>query len=162
MTETLAPITRSVTVRCSAERAFELFTARMDAWWPVETHSRAAMEHEDEGLKVERIEFQGRVGGQVLEHMSDGEARSWGEILTWEPPRRFVLAWKPHPRPDPPTEVEVRFDPAGEGTEVVLVHRAWERLIGIRPDLDTAHAGYAAGWVRTLERFAEAADRDAA
>jgi hypothetical protein len=56
----------------------------------------------------------------------------------------------------------VRFDPAGEGTEVVLVHRAWERLIGIRPDLETAHAGYAAGWVRTLERFAEAADRDAA
>jgi len=41
---------------------------------------------------------------------------------------RFVLAWKPHSRPVPPTEVEVRFVPDGEGTRVELEHRGWERV----------------------------------
>ena len=40
----IEPIQRSVTVPLEPEVAFELFTARMDTWWPVQTHSRAEME----------------------------------------------------------------------------------------------------------------------
>lgn len=161
MTEDLHPITRSVSVRCSPERAFEIFTEEMGSWWPIDTHSRAATEFEDEALKVERIEFQPGAGGLVLEHMSNGAVLPWGEVLQWEPPRRFVLAWKPHPREQPPTELEVRFAPAAGGTEVILVHRAWERLVGIQPDVAAGHANYSAGWEHTLSRFAVAADETA-
>lgn len=144
------PIRRSVTVHCNLERAFEVFTAEMGRWWPVATHSRAASEFEAEELKVERVEFQPFAGGQVLEHMSNGTALPWAEVLVWEPPVRLVMAWKPHPRPTPPTEVEVRFTAQGEHTLVELEHRGWERL---GPDAIEGRAGYSEGWVLTLERF---------
>ncbi len=35
-----------------------------------------------------------------------------------EPPARIVLAWKPNDRPEPPTEVEIHFEPDGDGTLV--------------------------------------------
>ncbi len=152
MSEQFGPIRTSVVARCSPERAFRVFTDEMGSWWPAQTHSRAAAEFE--GLKVERIEFQGRRGGQVLEHMSNGESLPWAEVTAWEPPSRFVLAWRPHSRPQPPTEVEVTFTPHEEGTLVVLEHRGWERLT---EDFRELYADYAGGWIKTLSRFAEAA-----
>ena len=157
MAEWVEPIRRSVTVRCSPERAFEVFTEEMGTWWPAGTHSRAAVE--SEGLEVERIELQGRVGGQVLEHMSDGRTLPWAEVLVWEPPRRFVLAWRPHSRPQPPTEVEVTFTPRGDDTLVELEHRGWERLT---EDFRELYADYSGGWIQTLEQFAAAANQQAA
>lgn len=157
MSQALEPIVRSVRVRCSLERAFEVFTAEMHSWWPVATHSRSASEHEGEGIGVERVEFQGRVGGRILEHTSGGRVLPWAEIVGWEPPRRFVMAWKPHAREQPPTEVEVTFNPIEGGTEVVLVHSGWERLEGIQPDLERLYGSYAGGWTQTLSRFADAA-----
>ena len=68
----LQPIRRSVTVSCPPERAFRLFTEEIGSWWPVETHSRAVDDVGDEGLKVERVEFQARVGGQVPGDLADG------------------------------------------------------------------------------------------
>lgn len=154
------PIVRSVTVPLDAAAAFELFTARMETWWPVATHSRAATEFEGEELHVTGVEFQARVGGQVLERMSDGRTLPWAEIVAWDPPHRFVMAWKPHPRPQPPTEVEVRFVPSADGTLVELEHRAWERLTEpIAPEL---YERYAGGWVKTLGAFADAAGREVA
>lgn len=154
------PIRRSVTVRCAPERAFEVFTTEMTTWWPHASHSRAAMEFDDDpGLITTSIEFQGRVGGQVLEHMSDGRSLPWAEITVWEPPRRFVMAWRPHSRPQPPTDVEVIFTATPGGTEVVLEHRGWERLT---EDYAELYASYGGGWVGTLGHFAEAANREAA
>jgi activator of Hsp90 ATPase-like protein len=156
----LVPIQRSVTVPLEPAEAFELFTARMESWWPVRTHSRAEREFEDEDVHVERIEFQGTVGGGVLEHMTDGRVLPWAEILVWEPPVRFVMAWKPNERAQPPTDVEVRFTPVDGGTLVELEHRGWERLTeAIAPEL---HASYAGGWIGTLSAFAAAAEEEVA
>lgn len=148
------PIRRSISVPVPPERAFELFTDRMHTWWPVQDYSRAASEFEGQGVKTERIEFPQQAGAEVLEHLSNGEALSWGEVLQWEPPVRFVLAWKPHPRPDPPTEVEVRFTAEGDGTLVELEHRGWERLGEGSAD---RRESYDMGWAPTLARFAEVA-----
>ena len=150
------PIQRSVTVPLDPERAFELFTARMDTWWPVETHSRAETEFEDEDLHVDRVEFQPHAGGQVLEHLSDGRVLPWAEVLVWEPPHRFVMAWKPHSRPQPATDVEVRFTARDGATLVELEHRGWERLTGTLAEI---YESYAGGWIGTLSRFAAAAER---
>ena len=108
---------------------------------------------------MERIEFQGQVAGQVLEHMSNGQALPWAEVLAWDPPRRFVLAWKPHSRAQPPTEVEVTFTPNGIGTLVELQHRGWERLTEDHLEL---YDSYGSGWIETLNRFATAAREEAA
>jgi uncharacterized protein YndB with AHSA1/START domain len=154
------PIQRSVTVPLEPERAFELFTARMGTWWPIETHSRAEMELEDEDVHVESVEFQGHAGGQVLEHLSDGRVLPWAEVLIWEPPHRFVMAWKPHSRPQPATDVEVRFTPVDAGTLVELEHRRWERLAEtLAPEI---YESYAGGWIGTLSRFAATAVRKVA
>ena len=144
------PVLRSVTVRCARERAFRVFTEEIGSWWPVELHSRAVSEFEGQDLKVERLEFQPYVGGQVLEHLSNGETLPWGDVIAWDPPNAFTLAWKPHPRPTPPTEVEVRFTAQGDHTLVELEHRGWERLGG---DVEEARSGYAEGWIAPLERF---------
>lgn len=154
------PIRRSVVTGCDVERAFRLFTEEIGTWWPVQTHSRAVSDFEGEGVKVERIEFQTREGGQVLEHMSNGQALPWGEVIVWDPPSRFVLAWQPGFSERPPTELEIRFSTAdGGGTLVELEHRGWERL-GDEAAAEVArlYGDYAAGWGLTLERFRAAAE----
>jgi uncharacterized protein YndB with AHSA1/START domain len=159
VTAQVEPIRRSVTVRGAPERAFSVFTDDIDGWWPTETHSRSAVELEDEDVKVERIEFQGRVGGHVLEHMSNGSTLSWAEVVVWEPPRRVVLAWRPHSRPQTPTEIEVTFTAEDGGTLVELEHRGWERL---EEDFRDLYERYATGWIETLGRFADAAEEQVA
>jgi len=153
----IEPIRRSVTVAAPPELAFEVFTARLDSWWPLETHSRAV--DQGEGVTPERVEFQPFVGGLVLEHLSDGAALPWGEVLTWEPPARFVLAWKPNSNANPPTELEVRFVAEGDGTRVELEHRGWERLGRIAVE---ARESYGDGWIKTLERFRDAIAKEVA
>jgi hypothetical protein len=86
MKEEVEPIRRSVTVGCDADRAFTVFTDQIGTWWPIETHSRAAVDFEGGGVKAERVEFQGRIGGQVFEHMSNGQALPWAEVVAWDPP----------------------------------------------------------------------------
>jgi uncharacterized protein YndB with AHSA1/START domain len=153
MTEQVEPIRRGISVRCTPEQAFEVFTGGMDTWWPVETHSRAAVELE--GVKAERVEIQQGPGGRITEHLSNGDALSWGEVVAWEPPTRLVLAWKPHGRPQPPTELEVTFTPEAGGTRVELEHRGWERLT---EDYQALYESYGDGWVHTLGRYAAAAN----
>lgn len=158
MTE-LQPIIASISVETDPAKAFEIFTDRLDTWWPLETHSRAVDEFEDQGVTVERVEFQGRRGGRVLEHLSNGEVLPWAEVLVWEPPDRFVLAWRPNSSSRPPTELEVRFTSRGDGTLVELEHRGWERLGEIAEE---ARESYGSGWISTLELFAGAIGREVA
>jgi uncharacterized protein YndB with AHSA1/START domain len=154
--ETVEPILGSVNVRIDPERAFALFTGGMGMWWPVEAYSRAVSEFADDGVEVTRLEFQARAGGSIVEHLSDGRSLPWGEVTLWDPPRRVVMAWRPHSLPEPPTEVDVTFAPEPGGTLVRLEHRGWERLSqGFREGL---YEIYVRGWVMTLGRFVTAAD----
>ena len=143
-------------MRADASAAFRVFTAEMGTWWPVESYSRAVSELADEQVSVVRLEFQPRLGGAIVEHLSDGRQLPWGEVVEWDPPHRLVISWKPHPLPEPPTELEVTFLPEPSGTLVEVEHRGWDHLSeGFR----TAMYGlYARGWPTTLERFVEAAE----
>jgi uncharacterized protein YndB with AHSA1/START domain len=143
-------IRRQVTVGTDPERAFHLFTAAIDSWWPGETHSMAA----GDGQAVQSIVFEQRAGGRVYEVAADGTEGTWATVLEWDPPAGFVLAWKPSSRDEPPTEVEVRFTADGAGTRVDLEHRGWERLGAAAAE---RAGGYPDGWARVLGRFAEAA-----
>ena len=113
-------VRKTVTVDCTVEEAFRVFTADALSWWPVETHSI----HQS----VSEIVFEPRVGGEVYEVAESGQRDHWATVLEWEPPSRLVLAWNILARQGDLTEVEVRFLPDGEGTRVELEHRGWENV----------------------------------
>jgi uncharacterized protein YndB with AHSA1/START domain len=147
------PVRKSVHVAADVERAFRVFVEEFDAWWPAELLSRTADDQYAPGVTLERLVFEPQVGGRIYEVTSEGVEGSWAEVLVFDPPTRFVLAWKPNDRLEPPTEVEIRFEPDGDGTVVRLEHRGWERL-GDRAE--EARGTHAQGWVVPLERFAAA------
>lgn len=137
------PVRRTISVQRPVEDAFRLFTEGIDSWWPVATHSYA-------GEDVQQTVFETRLGGRVYEVQEDGSERDWGEVITWEPPERIVLAWKICS----PTEVEVRFVAENGGTRVELEHRGWEHVSGERR---AQRESYAGGWVQVLGKYENAA-----
>jgi len=148
------PINASVTVRRSPEDAFRVFTQDMGSWWPLQAFSMAQDAYEDRGVKVETIVFEEGEGGRVYEVMSDGTEGTWATILAWDPPRSFVLAWKPNLTDNPPTELEITFTPDDDGTRVDLEHRGWERL---GDQAGEARQSYSEGWQHVLAGYAEKA-----
>jgi uncharacterized protein YndB with AHSA1/START domain len=142
-------IRRSTHVEAPVEHAFEVFTRRMHAWWPLSTHSIRAGR---EGLAPAELHLELRAGGRFYEQTGDEQA-SWGSVLAYEPPHRIVLEWHVNPA-NPATEVEVTFAAEGDGTRVELVHRGWERFAGAE-----TRGNYASenGWSAVLARYADAA-----
>jgi uncharacterized protein YndB with AHSA1/START domain len=149
---TVAPIEKTVTVNCSVEHAFEVFTERIGQWWPLHLHSIAV--HEDGTDPPETAVMEAGLGGRLYERTAEGEELEWGKVLVWEPPNRLVLEWRPSRKPATPTEIDVRFTAEGEGTRVDLRHRGWERL---GPRGADVRNGYDSGWPTVIQAFAEAA-----
>ena len=143
-TTTIEPIRLTITVACDAQTAFDTFTQRMGDWWPLRTHSIAEAD-------AVGVEFEGRAGGVVWELTRDGQRHKWADVVVWDPPSRLVMAWKPNYRPVEPTEVELRFEQAEQGTKVELEHRGWERL---GPEAAAGRAAYEAGWPVCLQQLA--------
>jgi uncharacterized protein YndB with AHSA1/START domain len=154
ITITPSPIRKSLRVECNPKRTFEVFTARMGAWW-----------HPDHTLLKsprEAVILEPRAGGRWYERAVDGSEYNWGHVIVWEPPARIVLAWQLDGQwqfnPDLVTELEVRFVPDGEGaTRVELEHRNIERFAehaeAARAALDSPE-----GWSAGLARFAALAN----
>jgi uncharacterized protein YndB with AHSA1/START domain len=140
----LAPVHKQISVECDVETAFRTFTEGIGTWWPVEGHSITG-----EGTTPV---FEQRAGGRMYERSPDGQEHDWAAILVYEPPHRIVLEWTVNSAA-PPTEVEVRFSPDGDGTRVELEHRGWEQYPSGGGD---ERGSYDSGWSRVLERFQEA------
>jgi uncharacterized protein YndB with AHSA1/START domain len=114
------PLEIAFEVGCSPEHAFEVWASRTSQWWPYD-HSVSA----EPGLSVT---FEPRPGGRIYERTPSGAEHDWGEVLAWEPPARLVYLWHLASDRSDATEVEVRFESAGAGTSVTIVHTGWERL----------------------------------
>ena len=95
-----------------------------------------------------------REGGEVYEISTSGERSHWATVLEWEPPAGFTIAWKVDPDAVAATEVEVRFTPEGDGTQVVLEHRHWDRLGAGAAE---ARGNYDGGWEMVLGRYVDKA-----
>ncbi|MBV9494073.1 MAG: SRPBCC family protein [Acidobacteria bacterium] len=146
-------VRRSVTVAASPERAFEVFTADFDSWWPRTHHIGKS--------PMTRALIEGHVGGRCYSEQEDGTDCPWGHVLVWEPPHRFVIAWQINaqwgyePDVDKSSEVEVRFTEVGDGkTRVDLEHRAFERM-GEGGDAMRAGVGAEGGWGSLLDVYAK-------
>jgi uncharacterized protein YndB with AHSA1/START domain len=148
----IAPILRSVAVKAAPARAFELFTSRMEEWWP---KGRTIGKAPHVAIVIEP-----RTGGGWFERDADGNETRWGKVLAWEPPSRVLFGWQINSQwvydPDFLTEVELTFVAVeGGGTLVTLEHRNLERF-----GADAArHAEkLGGGWPTHLAQFAEYAD----
>lgn len=146
------PVNRSVTVRTSVERAFEIFTAGFDSWWPRTHHIGKS--------PMKRAIIEPFVGGRCYTEQVDGSDCAWGTVMAWEPPRRLVFAWQiTHEwgfEPDlaNASEVEVLFTPQQDGsTRVDLEHRSFTRL-GPGADAMRTAVSSEGGWGTLLKMFA--------
>ena len=140
-------VQKTCTVALPVRGAFDLFTARMGEWWPVETHSISG-----DAAAVRTIRFEARVGGRVVEVTADGREYSWADVLAWNPPTRFVLSWHPTSEPLAASRLEVTFRAVEGGTEVVLNHSSWEEF---GEDGVMLRDRYDSGWDVVLKRLEE-------
>jgi uncharacterized protein YndB with AHSA1/START domain len=146
-------ISSTVEVPLSPEQAFELFTEGFGGWWPREfSWSQDALE--EIGMETAK-------GGFLYEIGPHGFRVDWGRVLEWEPPHRLVFSWQisparvPEPDPAKASEVQVRFEPTGDGARVELAHSGFER----HGDGAAEYAEMmgAQGWPHALQRFAATA-----
>lgn len=146
----LEPLLKSVHVERTPSEAFEVFTAGIGRWWPLSAYS-IRQEH------AVTCVIEPRPGGAVYERDDAGERFPWGQVLVWEPPRRFAMTWHPGRPAETAQEVEVTFEAEGSGTRVRLEHRGWQKL---GAGAEEARAGYGPGWDDVLGRhFAGACGR---
>jgi uncharacterized protein YndB with AHSA1/START domain len=139
-------VRKTVVVDCSPEHAFETFTARLQDWWPFQSHAPG-----DEP-PAEAV-FEPQVGGRVYSRTASGQEHEWATVTAWEPPSHVAVDWHVTAG-KPSTELEVRFVPEGDGTRVELEHRGWERW---GDEAAETYASYESGWDTVLAPFVDAA-----
>ena len=159
-TVTIAPVRKSVVVVVDPARAFEVFTAGFDRWWPKRVPADPA--RRDPMPAVVESVIEPCVGGRWYSRCADGSAVDLGHVLAWEPARRLLLTWEfnAHWQPDAsaPSEVEITFVAEGERhTRVQLEHRHFERMgkdggEKMRRDVE-------GGWPVRLETYAREVER---
>lgn len=151
----MAVIKRTIHVNVPIEKAFQVFTEKMGAWWPATHHIG--------GTPFKDILIDPRKGGRWYEINIEGAECIWGTVLEWEPPKKVVLSW--HVQPDwtanadmgRASEVALEFIAEGpEITKVEFEHRhlekhgeGWEKM---REAVDSP-----GGWTSVLACFEAAA-----
>ena len=135
----------SVFVAVCPTDAFDVFTKETDLWW------RRGPKYRLAGKYPGTLAFEPGVGGRLFESFETGsgiKVYEAGRITVWDPPSRLVVTWRnSNFSPSESTELEVRFEPSGEGTMVTLQHRGWSSL---RPDHPARHGLESAAFCRML------------
>ncbi|MGA7986838.1 MAG: SRPBCC family protein [Candidatus Dormiibacterota bacterium] len=153
-TNTETAFRTSITVKAPIERAFTVFTAGFDTWWPRVHHIGP--------VDLVSVTMEAGVGGRWFERRVDGSECDWGRVLAWEPPHRVTLSWQINsewevdPDLEKPATVDVRFIAEGETvTRVEFEHRGldglgdtWENVLR---DVSSKN-----GWSGILQDFAGA------
>jgi Activator of Hsp90 ATPase homolog 1-like protein len=154
----IAPVQKPVVVQAAPEKAFDVFTAGIDRWWP-KSHGIGT-------APVRESIIEPFVGGRWYTKCEDGTEAVVGHVRVWEPGKRFVVTWeisatwKPDPRVVFASEVDVRFLADTESrTRVVLEHRNFERMGEAAGE--TMRKGVDGGWPALLELFAREASGEA-
>jgi uncharacterized protein YndB with AHSA1/START domain len=139
----IEPLRISFVVDCPPEHAFETWTERATDWWP----PQHTVSHE----RGSQIVFEPRPGGRIFERTAGGREIEWGEIVTWDPPRRLGYLWHIATDPGNATDVEIAFHELPDSsTRVEIEHGGWDRLGAIGAPWREANV---AGWDGVLPSY---------
>ncbi len=137
-----SPIVHELSLSCTPERAFEVFTAKMGSWWDPEYTGNPDT--------YTTITIDPRRRGQITDRHSDGAEHDWGEVSAWDPPARVAFSFTLAQDRAFPTVVRATFVPSDAGTQVTFEHDGWTEY--------NADARSKFGdWAYLLDRFAKAA-----
>jgi uncharacterized protein YndB with AHSA1/START domain len=147
----LPSIKKEFVVEASQEVAFNVFTQKIDSWWP-RTH------HIGKTPMTEQVLEPGE-GGRWYSRHEDGSEANVGKVLKWNPYEQLMLAWQINGdfefNPELITEVEINFIPEGpKTTRVKFEHRDLDLLRGgskVIDDMDN-------GWGYILNLYKERAE----
>lgn len=122
---------------------------KVQAWW-------GPRDEKGEVFRSEIIRWDVREGESWSINMTapDGTVyRQGGEMIEVDPPRliRFSFHWIENDERGPTTEINVRFEPDGDGTRLCFQHGGFD-------DADNRD-GHHEGWSQCLDRFDEAVER---
>jgi len=105
------------------QRAFEVFTREISAWWQASSLFRFTPR--SPGV----VSFEPGVGGRFMETFADGEIFEIGRLTVWEPGRRLAFSWRQASfNAGELTHVEVSFEPLGLQTRVTVEHHGWDSV----------------------------------
>ena len=120
-------LTRTISLKCDVAHAFDVFTRKIDLWWP-----RGHRKTRDGALQLQPV-----VGGALIDRAPDGSEWRMAEVAQIDPPTLLMLDWYPG-SPVAPTSVEIRFAQASDGTTVTVSHRPlpetrsiWPQRVGL-------------------------------
>lgn len=121
----LTSIKKELTVEATQQTAFEVFTNKMDLWWPRSHHIGTS--------DMTEVVVEPYVNGRWYTKHTDGSEANVGYVLTYQPYDLFVLAWQINGdfkcNPDLITEVVVEFIPEGPNTtRVKFEHKDLQKL----------------------------------
>lgn len=141
----MQPIKKEVTVEASQETAFNVFTQKMDLWWPKAYHVGKTP-------LVESVLEPGTNGRWYSRH-EDGSEVNVGYISTWNPYGHLVLIWQVDGNyqydPNLVTEVEVKFiDEGPKKNRVQMEHRDLDKLTGGTKVIEDMDGGW--GYIMNL------------
>jgi uncharacterized protein YndB with AHSA1/START domain len=147
-------VRKSVTVAAPLAVAFEVFTAQIEAWWPMASHHIGEAD-------CAAVVIEPRAGGRWFERGVDGSECDWGRVLLWDAPNRVRLVWQLSAQfkydRSIETEVDVRFTALDANTtRVELEHRG---LDAYGADAATMREVFDSptGWNGMLEHYAQVA-----
>jgi uncharacterized protein YndB with AHSA1/START domain len=146
----LDPVVRSISLRVSAEEAFETWWKKIHLWWPVKRISVTKQ-------AASQVMMEGKVGGRLFEKTGDGAEHDWGRVIRWEPPTLLVYEWFLDADPKRATEVEVHFTEEVDGTTTVRVnHGKWENAAEDIAEVQRSCVAAPEGWSGILDLFEKA------
>jgi uncharacterized protein YndB with AHSA1/START domain len=131
-----APIVRTVDVRTTPERLWELLTApdALVRWWP------------------DVAELEPREGGRVRMVFAANSSVVNGRVTRFEPPTGLGFTWEREQSPEAVTQVDFTVTDLGDGNcRVEVVHSGWEAA----PELRSLHD---LGWAHFLACLADLAE----
>jgi uncharacterized protein YndB with AHSA1/START domain len=110
-------------VAATPQRAFDAFTGEIGRWW--RPNGMFAFTPRSPGV----LAFEGGEGGRLVETLANGKVFEIGRVSVWAPPERLVFSWRQATfAPDQTTQVEVRFEPAGDQTRITVEHSGWDSV----------------------------------
>lgn len=142
---TIESIKKEILVEASQEKAFKVFTEKMDLWWPRTHHIGST--------PMTEVLLDPGVNGRWYSRHEDGSEVTNGYVLEWLPYELVVLIWQINGDFEFDagliTEVEVQFIPEGpKQTRVKLEHKNLDRLGGGK-----AIESMDRGWGHILELY---------